>query len=390
MAATTQSSASVFGKPHGHGFSNPIVEDQTRLEHVQLITSFDGPSERKAFATKIKQALREDDSPLMTFYGLLNLDPSTPEGRSKFDEASFNELLKQHVEFCQPLYRFVAFSDDLIHPFHMLSALGASTKTLRKCLKGCDAAIFHDTSAGGAPIHYAIQHHVPFDVMRWLVKKDTDALSMTTPGQQQVPLHIACANGTDFDTIAFLTFKCGAAALRVDANGRTPLHIYCNDASKPNLKIIEDLTEVGPDACAVVADGETPLLIALRRGFPHDIVRDLLVSQPKAAQIANKVGMLPLHIAISSGVDIEIVRDLIKAYGDSVSMKEPRGGNLPVHLAVQQKCTDMDLYLQLARKYPEGLEEENDIGLTPHELAKKLRMKEDVVEFLNPFEEVEE
>lgn len=389
MAATTQSASNVFDSHQTFGYSG---EESSFLENVQLITSFDGPSKRTAFATQVQQVLHSDESPYMIFYSLLNLDPSTPEGRNSFDEDRFMKLLKQHPEFCQSLFRFVAFSDDLIHPFHMLCALGASTKTLRKCLQSCEAAIYHDTSAGGAPIHYAIAHHAPFDLVRWLVKKDCDALQMTTPFTHQVPLHIACANGTDFDTIAFLTYKCGAAALRTDKDGKTPLHLACS-VDEPKLEIIEDLTEVGPDAASVMdkTTGETPLLLALRRGLSHAIVRDLLVSQPKSASIPDSAGMLPLHVAVASNrVDIEIVRDLTKAYNEGVRTKEPMGGNLPVHLAVRRKCTDMDLYLLLARKYPEGLELENSSGLTPHEFAKKLRMKEEIVEFLNPFEEVEE
>ena len=49
-----------------------------------------------------------------------------------------------------------------------------------------------------------------------------------------------------------------------------------------------------------------------------------------------------------------------------------------------------DVYKLLARKYPDGLEMENGDGFTPHNLAQKQNLNPNIVEFLNPFEEVEE
>lgn len=345
---------------------------------------------RKEFAAQIERLVAIDKRPVITFYNLLNRSPKKKKS-DKLDEESVLQFTREYPDFCADVFRFDAFHKDLIHPLHMLCALGASPNLLTSCLRSCEAALFHDESALGSPIHYALKCRAPIEVVRWLVKKDVDALQVQNDAHGQLPLHVAVSNMATAETIALLTDRCAAATLQADNDGMTPLHLACS-VEKPVLAIIEDLTEVGPQAGELLSKtAETPLLIAIRKKADPAILNDLIISHPKAATIPDGEGLLPLHNAIKYKAPFQIVRDLVRAYPDGVRTWDNKTNrNLPVHMAVQYKSSEFDIYKLLARKYPDGLEMENAVGQTPHTYAALQGLDGDIVEFLNPFEEVDE
>jgi ankyrin repeat protein len=364
------------------------IQDQQAND--RLITTLDVPMKRKEFVALVDHVVAVDKRPIVTFYNLLNRNPKKKKS-DKLDEPRVLQFMKEYPDFCSDLFRFEAFHTDLIHPLHMLCALGASPALLRSCLNCSEAALFHDESALGAPIHYALNCRAPFEVVRWLVKKDIDALQIQNDSKGQLPLHVAVSCMATTETVAFLTDRCAAAALQADNDGMTPLHLACS-VDKPVLAIVEDLTEVGPQAGEILSkDQETPLLVAIRLQADHAILKDLIISHPKAACIPDGVGLLPLHCAIKHNAPYEVVRDLVRAHPDGVrTWDNKKNKNLPVHMAVLCKCNDFDIYKLLARKYPDSLEMANTAGHTPHQYAALQKLDGQIVEFLNPFEEVDE
>lgn len=340
----------------GLGIGSSIVRDieAERMAELsrnkQLITSLDGPSKRKEYRAELKRVLAEDTRPIFQFFTLLNQKPYKDSAKLKEDKLV--PVMKEHPEFCKELYRFEAFHNDLLHPLHMLCALGASTATLKTCLKHCEAAMFHDDSVLGSPMHYACTFNAPFELIRWLVKKDKDSLQLSN-AKRMTPLHLACLYGADANTVAFLTDRCPKAATKVDEEGSTALHLACS-VETSDLEIVEDLTEVNPEAC-IVTDNE---------------------------------GSTPLQKALESNADISILKDLIRTNADAVKIAN-HTGNLPVHTAILSD-SDLKVFKLLARKYPEGLEVENLAGDTPHVLAKKMGLDDEISQFLDPYEEVEE
>jgi ankyrin repeat protein len=377
----------------GFGIAGRIMKDikQGKDEklnaNLKLITTLSGPKKGKEYARQLKLVLADDKRPIFQFFGLLNLKPY--ERSDKLDETKLVAMMKEHPDFCTELFRFEVFPQDVLHPLHMLCALSASLSTIKVCFKCCNAALFHDASANGAPIHYAVTCNASFDVIRWLVKKDVDALKLPNIDANMTPLHLACQYEADSATVAFLTDRCPEAARETDVDGMTPLHLACS-VEEPELAVIEDLTEVYPDAGIVCStNGATPLLLAIKMRAETPVLRDLIVSNPACASIADRKGSTPLHRAIETGANIKVLKDLIKANKKAVRMTDS-AGNLPVHTAVVAAVKDMAVYQLLARKYSDGLEEENDGGDTPYSLAKKVLRDKDIIEFLNPFEEVDE
>lgn len=135
-------------------------------------------------------------------------------------------------------------------------------------------------------------------------------------------------------------------------------------------------------------------MCALQAGADTPVLRDLICSCPAAAAVANRNGSTPLHLALRRACEYDVIKDLVIAARESCTIPDKKWGNLPVHTAVASGCNDLQVYKLLARKYPDGLEEANKAGDTPHEMAIKAAAKgvldEEIVEFLNPFEEVSE
>lgn len=378
-----------------HSTSNASEKDQWKM-NKELITTMAGPEKGREFAKQVKlMHVSGDKRPIILFYKLLNLKPYKQP--NKFDESKVMQMMKDFPELCVEVYRFEAFVQSLIHPLHMLCALNASVNAIKLCIKCCQAALYHDYSAIGAPIHYACMYNCNFESIRYLVKKDCDALELPNNDQGMTPLHLAIQYEADFTTIAFLTDRCAAAANMVDQEyGMTPLH-FAVTVAEPQLQVIEDLTEVCPAACELICQkGFTPLLLGIYRNIDDAILRDLIVSNPKSVSIqiaspnqSHRI-VTTLRLAIEKKNNIKVIKDLIRADPMLVQVVDDYG-NLPVHTAVEVRSTDMELYQLLASRYPDGLEIENLDGLTPYQLAQqKLLQYPDIVEYLNPYEEIVE
>jgi ankyrin repeat protein len=380
-------------KQIGFGIGSSILRDMEKekaerlLRNEKLITALGPPDGRKEFLLLLETVLAEDKRPMFQLYQLLNLKPY--RRKDKIDEGRVIALIKEHPDLCQNLYRFEAFPKDLLHPFHMMCAMNASCTLINACYKACEAALFHDDSVLGAPIHYAVTFNAGFELIRWLVKKDLDALQVQNR-EYMTPLHLACLYEANAETVAFLTDRCAMAALLIDKDGMTPLHLACS-VEEPQLAVTEDLTEVNAQACAMQSkDGSTPLTLAMKVGADAAVLKDLIVSNPQAVALSydDRTGT-SLHKAIKYGVDLSVLKDLIRADPQALEVPDVKSGNLPVHLAAKCKC-NIKVFELLARKYPEGLEQTNKAGQTPTDYAAANKLDDEIVQFLNPFEEVEE
>jgi len=78
-----------------------------------------------------------------------------------------------------------------------------------------------------------------------------------------------------------------------------------------------------------------------------------------------KDDMLPLHVACKQRAPDFVVLELIRKYEDAVWTK-CKLGNLPLHIAAE-KNSSPDVVEALIRVFPEGLDVENDSGVTPRD-----------------------
>jgi ankyrin repeat protein len=188
------------------------------------------------------------------------------------------------------------------------------------------------------------------------------------------------------EIVIFLTEKCPAAAKLVDKKGMTPLHLAVS-VDDPQLAVVEDLTEVKPEAGVMQAkDGSWPLWTALPKSNPC-ILKDLIVSNPESAKLLDEAtGATVLHRAIELDVELSIIKDLIKVFPRALEMPD-KDGRIPLFAALEAENPRYDVVKVLVQKYPEAVELTNAEGKTPHELSVLLNLDKEITKFLNPYED---
>jgi ankyrin repeat protein len=285
------------------------------------------------------------------FYKLLNVrDPE--DGCSGFNVSKVNKMMDDLPQLCKDKYLFSAFNEP-ITALHMLCAVDAPLSSIRRCYKHNPNAVYDASSAMGSPLHYACWFNVSTKTIRYIASKDLESLQVKNRAKR-TPLHLACLRQADQDLIILLTEACPEAAAMLDKDGMSPLHLAC-DTEKPRLAVIEDLTEVNPQVLETQAGtgSKTPLHLALERDAGLDILKDMILSNPKALKCQDASGNTPLHVACAR----------------SASYKELK---------------------VLLRKYPKSAQKLNFKGETPIAIAKAKQLGDDILKLLQPHSPLEE
>ena len=291
------------------------------------------------------------------FFQMLNVkDPSN--GCSGFNVSKVNKMLDNLPVLACAKYLFSAFTEP-VTALHMLCAMDAPLSCIKRCYTHNKAAIYDTSSLLGSPLHYACYYSANIKIIRYICHQEMDnnidAVLCKTNRSKRTPLHLACMNfassadsGGDGnrDTmnenvalVQLLTSVCASAALVVDKEGMTPLH-YAVKSSRPNIAIIEDLTEVAPAAGLQLSTSVndphqfTPLMIALNNpNITTNIIQDLIVSCPKVLQIIEPItGNTPLHIAVQQQRPLQEIKLMIQMYPKALAIKNTKG-KIPYKLA---------------------------------------------------------
>lgn len=317
-----------------------------------------------------------------SFFKLVDLNPWREE---KVDEKAFLDLLLDDVSLVQQKYTFDAFDEDQLYPLHMICALGASVDCVKACYKAHPEALLHDDTTLGGPAHFACAFGATVDVVHYLAKKDPSSLEVTN-SEKKTPLHLACQTQAEADVVIFLTERCPKAAAKKDKDGYTPLNLACC-VLEPQLKVIEDLTEVKMEAGTMKAnDGTWPLWNAMKFGVDTPVVKDLIVSNPEAAElIYEHDGSTVLHRALEKEMATSVLKDLMTAFPKGLETKDNEG-RLPLHYAIESRA-DLIVIEMLVNRWPDSVEVPCPLGDIPHKMADRLGLSDKIVEFLNPYEE---
>lgn len=343
-----------------------VADDQTAVSTIQAL-------QRKASTSPMK-ARRSDDEPNAAlsskstkekkktdpnakiksdFFQMLNIrDPSN--GCSGFNVSKVNKMLDKLPALACTKYLFAAFTEP-VTALHMLCAMDAPLSCIKRCYTQNKAAIYDTSSLLGSPLHYACFYNANIKIIRYICHQELDnnidAVLCKTNRAKRTPLHLACmnyaaSNGSSNDSnndnvelVQLLTSACTNAALVVDKEGMTPLH-YAVKCSEPNIAIIEDLTEVAPNAGLQLSSSVndqhqyTPIMIALLNpNITTNMVQDLIVSCPKALHIIEPVtGNTPLHIAVQQQRPLTEIKLMVQMYPKAMNVKNTKG-KIPYKLA---------------------------------------------------------
>jgi hypothetical protein len=313
-----------------------------RTEEEAIVTNSTTSASRKEKKKSDPHAKMKTD-----FFQMLNIkDPSN--GCSGFNVSKVNKMLDSLPVLACAKYLFGAFTEP-VTALHMLCAIDAPLSCIKRCYTHNKAAIYDTSSVLGSPVHYACYYSANIKIIRYICHQEMDnnidAVLCKTNRSKCTPLHLACMNYASSNIqesvalVQLLTSACANAALVADKEGMTPLH-YAVKSTKPNIAIIEDLTEVAPTAGLLLSTSVndqhqyTPLMIALQNpNISTDIIQDLIVSCPKVLQIVEPVtGNTPLHFAVQQQRPLQEIKLMIQMYPKALAIKNTKG-KIPYKLA---------------------------------------------------------
>jgi ankyrin repeat protein len=284
------------------------------------------------------------------FYKLLNVrDPAV--GCSGFNVSKVNKMMDFLPSLAKDKFLFTAFAEPVM-ALHMLCAMDAPLSCIKRCLSYNPDAINDVSSTIGSPLHYAAHFYASTKVIKFICSKVIDRLDAVlcqTNRAKRTPLHLACmmmhrhASDTSTELVELLTSASAQAALVVDKDGWTPLHHAVTNI-RPVLAIIEDLTEVGPQAGTILtktAEKASPLHLALRNpAVDATMVQDLVVSCPDVLLRLDAAGNTPLHVAIEARRSKREIQLMIKLGPKALHMKNQQG-KIPYKLAKSLSKRDL-------------------------------------------------
>ncbi|CAB0033719.1 unnamed protein product [Trichogramma brassicae] len=191
-----------------------------------------------------------------------------------------------------------------------------------------------------------------FDVIEKFLEHGQDP-NVLEPNKRNSPLHLALDHVASSEVIELLLRK-GADLRLVNAEGLTPLHIFCKRYDDVDLaKLLLDLSNEKHQLSQVdVQDnlGNAPLNLALEHR--HRNVAELLLRNGADPNLANAKGFTPLHKICRYWRDgceaAEMLFQISAEKNEFVSLNAlTKSGQTPLHIALSQRTLDKDLVLLL-------------------------------------------
>ena len=144
--------------------------------------------------------------------------------------------------------------------------------------------------------------------------------------EEWLPLHMLASSPIDFPAIIYdiAIYYCRDDTRKLDSQGRLPLHLACARTNKVGLE---------PSANTVAHK-----LVAEYRGAAY--------------MATTKCSRLPIHFAVETRQTIKLIAALLKAYPNSLNVKDPKTGLWPFLLAASHDERTVDTSYSLLRADP--------------------------------------
>ena len=202
-----------------------------------------------------------------------------------------------------------------------------------------------------------------------LVTSPRDAIAVYTAqdADGNTPLHLYCANlpvsqgeHIDIDILKQLVKAAPRALQLQNSQGDSPLHLLVSSPACSAAVNVDEAVISAEEAVSVLlqssaetallqdSTGATPLHTAIASGAHEDVLLRLFEAKPEAAKVADERGMLPLHYAAAFGdTPLTIVELLVEADPDAITAVTVNG-DTPLHILTSNASTSM-AYLETGR-----------------------------------------
>ena len=246
-------------------------------------------------------------------------------------------IISRFVEFSQLESRTEEFQEDLwtkdkrtgTYPLHL--AFGAishmqkaeypwldKNKGLLTDLINCyPQALEERDNRGWLPVHHALRHNAPLEIIRLLVDRYPGGLQGADV-QGSTLLHLVCRYGSSEAVLKYLVEQGDEITFSPDNDGRTPLHVACRHG-KVNVQANHHLKDSNRTVFTMTDNnGCTPLHVASRHGIYHPNV--LVGNQALELAMRDNRGELPIHKACR-GAPMWFIRELVLMKPHTVSVR---------------------------------------------------------------------
>ena len=200
-------------------------------------------------------------------------------------------------------------------------------------------------SAGYFPLHLAAQNAAGWDEnLQALYNAHRAAVLAGAGPDGRLALHMAAANPkAEPSLIERLLELHPRAASMPDRDGNLPLHLAC--AQGRDWQVVRLLYETFPAAVHQARDGWLPLHMACAsesdgdNSSDNDLIAQLVNVYPAAASVPDRNGQYPLHLACGSGKSWKIggLEALVQADAE-VTATPDAAGLMPFHVAALKYC----------------------------------------------------
>ncbi len=203
--------------------------------------------------------------------------------------------------------------------------------------KGADTN--YKNEKGDIPLHTLIKAYAGKDstikhILQLHIDNKANVNALTSDYEAEAPVHLVLnpniTYGKDkkllYNVFAFLIENNANSQIK-DKNGDTPLHLALRHGFPEIAKL---LIENNVDSQIKDKNGDTPLHLALRHGFPE--IAKLLIENNAAIQLQDVEGKTALHLALEYGFP-EIAKLLIE--NNAAIQLQDTKGNTALHLALK-------------------------------------------------------
>lgn len=188
------------------------------------------------------------------------------------------------------------------------------------------------------PLHLAIQHAVPYSLIKAIIKQYSRACFVNFGGES--PLEIACAHpkkssrevveglrdDMDWEDVILMLMKENAAA--IDAGKNTALHLVLEH--DPSLKLVESIIEYHQISKSATQSSK----VAKKKKKKKTRKEGRCLFEMKDIQ-----GQLPLHVAVEHVASDDVVLKILRAYPEATKFVREYDGALPLHCALLFGCS---------------------------------------------------
>lgn len=262
------------------------------------------------------------------------------------------------------------------HPIHFAVSHRAPDDVISTILQAYPEAAKKKDHSGKFPLSAAIELKFSNEIIFALLEVSPEsAQKLTSHGE--FPLHQSIENDYSSEVIMALLRAFPYAAKKQDRVGQYPLSACIE--KKCSDRLILELLEANADAAMsdLVHMGDLPLHQSIRKGYSEEVIIAILTAFPQAAKELDHTGSTPLSSSIEQKCPDAIILTLLQA-NPNAAMAQKLDDDLPLHQAIKMNFSE-EVVLAILCVHPEACKKKDANGSLPLNTAVEMKCSDKVI-----------